>query len=138
MQRLFSSFAGGLPGIGLLLMRSTLGIVGVSEAVSLFKHDGRMAFDAAAIVCGAAAALLVLGCLTPVAGASLGLSTAALWLAGDIASSPQGTIALFLFGNSVAIALVGPGAYSIDARLFGRREIVLDMDRPSRGPRPSS
>jgi hypothetical protein len=27
--------------------------------------------------------------------------------------------------NSAALALLGPGAYSMDARLFGRREIVL-------------
>ena len=27
--------------------------------------------------------------------------------------------------NAVSIALLGPGAYSLDARLFGRREIVF-------------
>ena len=31
-------------------------------------------------------------------------------------------------------ALLGPGAYSIDARLFGRREIMIHPDRPSRRP----
>lgn len=139
MQRLFTSFPGGLPGAGLLLLRGTLGATGVIEAGLLLKHDGRMASDAAALVCGAAAILLVLGFLTPVAGASLGLSTVALWLAGDHTSSwSPGTMALLLVGNIAAVALLGPGAYSIDARLFGRREIVVDLDRPSRSPRPSS
>jgi hypothetical protein len=35
--------------------------------------------------------------------------------------------------NAVAISLVGPGAYSIDARLFGPREIVIPRD--ARAPR---
>jgi len=30
--------------------------------------------------------------------------------------------------NAAAIALLGPGAYSLDARLFGRREIILRSD----------
>lgn len=137
MQRLFTSFPGGLPGAGLLLLRSTLGVIGVIEAGLLLKHDGRMAIDAAAIVCGAAAFLLLLGLLTPVAAVSIGLSATALWFAGDATSSWwQDPLALLLVCNSAAIALLGPGAYSIDARLFGRREIVVDLDRPSRGPWP--
>jgi uncharacterized membrane protein YphA (DoxX/SURF4 family) len=32
---------------------------------------------------------------------------------------------LFTAAVALAIALTGPGAYSVDARLFGRREIVL-------------
>ena len=35
--------------------------------------------------------------------------------------------------NAAAIALLGPGAYSLDARLFGRRVIVFRSDgRPAR------
>ena len=30
--------------------------------------------------------------------------------------------------NSLALSLLGPGAYSVDARLFGRRVIVLSDD----------
>ena len=137
MQRLFTSFPGGPPGAGLLLLRSTLGIAGVLEAGLLLKHDGRLALTAAAIVSGAAAVLLVLGFLTPAASLSLGLSSAALWLAGDTAAVwPKGVITLQLAGSSAAMALLGPGAFSIDARLFGRREIVVGLERPSRSSRP--
>ena len=30
---------------------------------------------------------------------------------------------------SIAIALLGPGAYSLDARMFGRREIIIPSTR---------
>jgi uncharacterized membrane protein YphA (DoxX/SURF4 family) len=37
-----------------------------------------------------------------------------------------GTPALILIAlMAVAVALLGPGAFSLDARLFGRREIVI-------------
>lgn len=140
MQRLFTSFPDGVPGAGLLLLRSTLGVIGVFEAWLLLKHDGRMAADAAAIVGGGAGVLVVLGLLTPAAGVSLGLTTAALWLAHDsVPSWSQGTMALLVAGNSAAVALLGPGAYSIDARLFGRREIVVHGRLPqSKSHRPDA
>jgi hypothetical protein len=37
-----------------------------------------------------------------------------------------------LIGVAMSLALIGPGAYSVDARLFGRREI-----RVSQKPRVS-
>ena len=32
---------------------------------------------------------------------------------------------ILLMAMTVAIFLLGPGAYSLDARLFGRREIII-------------
>jgi uncharacterized membrane protein YphA (DoxX/SURF4 family) len=139
MRRVYSSFPSGLAGAGLLLLRLALGTVGAIEATLLLKHDGRPMAEAAALVSGAAAVLLAAGLLTPMAGVSLALSTAVLWLAGDAASSRLDlSMALLRVGSSVATALLGPGAYSVDARLFGRREVVIDLERPSPGQRPSS
>ena len=59
------------------------------------------------------ALLLLIGFLTPVAG-SLG---AAVGLAGATSTG------LCLSVIAAAIVLLGPGAYSIDSRLFGRREM---------------
>ncbi|HEX8400004.1 MAG TPA: DoxX family protein [Pyrinomonadaceae bacterium] len=33
---------------------------------------------------------------------------------------------------SIALAIFGPGAYSLDARLFGRHEIIIPDDEPQR------
>ena len=35
---------------------------------------------------------------------------------------------------SIAIALLGPGAFSLDARMFGRREITIPSSRNVSGP----
>jgi hypothetical protein len=65
--------------------------------------------------------------------------TAALWLAGDAAVSRlDHSMAVLRVGSSVAAVLLGPGAYSADARLFGRREVVIDLEPLSRSQRPSS
>ena len=139
MRRVYSSFPSGLTGIGLLLLRMALGTVAAMESNLLLKHDGRLLADAVGVASGAAAILLVIGLLTPVAGTLLALNTAALWLAGDTAPSRlDHSMALLRVGSSIATALLGPGAYALDARLFGRREVVIDLERPSRSQRPSS
>ncbi len=88
---------------------------------------------ASALLAGGA---LGVGILTPGAGmvaAVVGLVGAAR---PDLASSGGlecgQNAALLIAVLSAAVALVGPGAFSVDARLFGRREIVLPpASRPS-------
>jgi uncharacterized membrane protein YphA (DoxX/SURF4 family) len=43
-------------------------------------------------------------------------------------------IHIFLAVLSVSVALLGPGAWSIDARLFGRKRFVIDRSRGRRMP----
>lgn len=62
-----------------------------------------------AVLCGLAAAMLVLGVLTPLAT----LMAAATMFAQQ---APWPLVAL-----PAALLMLGPGAYSVDARLFGRR-----------------
>ena len=46
--------------------------------------------------------------------------------------------AILVFVDGLALALLGPGAHSIDAYLFGRREIIIPHDIPPLiGTRPS-
>jgi uncharacterized membrane protein YphA (DoxX/SURF4 family) len=86
---------------------------------------------------------LVAGFLTPAAAAGVSVSTLAIaaaspavigaGLAGaSVAASWQGPG--FVAANGLALAMLGPGALSIDAWLFGRREIVIP-DTP-RAPEP--
>jgi uncharacterized membrane protein YphA (DoxX/SURF4 family) len=72
---------------------------------------------------------LVAGFLTPGAAAGVSLSTLALASASttavgaSLAAHWQG--AGVVAANALALAMLGPGAHSIDAWLFGRREIVI-------------
>jgi uncharacterized membrane protein YphA (DoxX/SURF4 family) len=80
-----------------------------------------------------AGAFLVAGFLTPGAGAVAGLGTIVIASSTGppaAASSVIGFIpALFVLADAVALVLLGPGAVSMDARLFGRREIIIPPDR---------
>jgi uncharacterized membrane protein YphA (DoxX/SURF4 family) len=139
LQRLFSTFPGGSPGIGLLLLRATVGIAAV--AASVFYLAGPSLFWAkwpVGLILAAGGSALTLGILTPIAG-----GLAAMCFAGVTFSVfpvpacglPDGRfIAVGLVLILVAIVLLGPGAFSLDGYLFGRREIVIPP--ASRSPEP--
>ena len=68
---------------------------------------------------GAAAGLLILGGLwTPVVGVLAGMVEA--W----IACTQPGTQSIMLAGLGISLAMIGPGAWSVDARLYGRKQLV--------------
>jgi putative oxidoreductase len=118
VRRLYSTFAGGWPGIGLLLMRLVVGAV-------ILWHVGPRLWNGLPLLIGAGYALLALGALfliaglwTPVAGVMIAAVAVSEILAGEPPSGRllAGTIA-------VALAMLGPGRISIDARLFGWKRI---------------
>jgi uncharacterized membrane protein YphA (DoxX/SURF4 family) len=131
LQRLFSTFPGGLPGVGLLLLRVAVGVTSVAAGTaSLVEHStptvGAAAISVVAIVCGG---LLLIGFLTPGVAVVVGLGSAGLTLPGCPALAPALLEARpstgFMIVMAVAILLLGPGAFSLDSYLFGRREIVI-------------
>lgn len=120
MQRLFSTFPAGGPGVGLLLLRLVLG--GSLLAQGAAWSDGR------GVLASGCGALLVVGFLTPLAALAAGLLIAGAAAGGSAAASPLfGSTLSVCYGVVVAlaVALLGPGALSLDARRFGRRELIV-------------
>ena len=125
MRRLFSTFAQGLPGAGLLLLR-------LAAATSLLLHqtsqrtvDVPVWQTVTVVVRTCLSTLLIAGLWTPISGtltAILELATA-FWRPSDVWS--HGLVASL----GVALALLGPGAWSADAWLFGWRRIEIPERR---------
>jgi putative oxidoreductase len=123
LQRLFSTFASGWPGVGLLLLRLLTGL-----ALIHFGNRGVLTAPPVTIVVlqiiGAVAGILLLiGLWTPVAGALA--AVVKVWVAYSRYSSHSGDpwIPIIQAVLGAALAMIGPGAWSIDARLFGRKHI---------------
>ena len=125
MRRLFSSFAGGLPGVGLLVLR-----LAAAAAVSIPKldllTDDVLDWQTPALVLSTClSVLLIAGLWTPVVGTLTALLEVglAVWHGGDVRT--QGLVASL----GMALAFLGPGAWSADAWLFGCRRIEIPQRR---------
>ena len=129
MQRLFSSFPAGWPGLGLLLLRAAVGVSLIVQGGAYLAGRGQVIWmQAAGLLAFVIGASILIGFLTPVAGVLAALDGAGMalsWLPLPIPDGFGGATAVFLVVISVAVLLLGPGAFSLDARLFGRREVVI-------------
>jgi uncharacterized membrane protein YphA (DoxX/SURF4 family) len=128
--RLLSTFPDGPFGVGLFLLRASTGSIATAIGLaSLFVGSAQTIPRIAGAVVVFAGAALVAGVVTPIAGGSIALLTGAMaisWLPSPVSSVLDDPLSLgFLTVIAIAIVLLGPGAYSIDARLFGRREILI-------------
>lgn len=119
MQRLITMFPGGIPGIALILLR-----LGVTASLWQPLLEGALApgalrFFALILI----SVLLLIGLATPLVGTMAifalitGCDPSRLHLAISAGALIQGVPAL-------SLALIGPGAFSVDARLFGRRVLT--------------
>jgi uncharacterized membrane protein YphA (DoxX/SURF4 family) len=131
LHRLFSTFPGGSQAVGLLLLRAAVGVLAIVRgvaALSVARPDMAYAFILAALAITSGLALLA-GFLTPIASGLTGLGAIGVALSW-FSLPPPGHWESVLTTSlvvvvAVAVILLGPGALSFDARLFGRREIII-------------
>jgi putative oxidoreductase len=121
LQRLFSTFANGWPGKGLLLLRFVIGAAVIYYGITDPRETYQLAYIAPPIVGAGAGILILLGLWTPVAGAIVAIDES--WIAFSHAVNP--TFPIMLAALGAALAMIGPGAWSLDARLFGRKHLQI-------------
>jgi hypothetical protein len=121
VQRLFSMFPPGLPGLALVLMRAS---VAGAVLLDIYTHKATLPGWAMGAAC-MLSAILCAGYLTPVASVAALIFHAILWLSVGAESTAVATITSF---DALALALLGPGGYSIDSFRFGRRVVLLPPD----------
>jgi uncharacterized membrane protein YphA (DoxX/SURF4 family) len=129
LQKLFAAFPAGWPGIGLICLRVAVAIALLTHGVAVLSAAEAPAFrvwtmESVAILVGVA---LLIGLLTPLVGAAaaicyLYVGTSQLLGTGN---DSHGSTAWCLAIISIALVLLGPGAFSLDARLFGLRQIMI-------------
>jgi len=116
----YSMFPDGLPGLALLLLRLStaitliVGVGGSVQNVSRWYFWGLIPLGAA--ICG--------GFLTPLASA-LAVGVQLLRFAAPASNSVWLSVTVI---NTLALAILGPGAYSFDALRFGRRRVTLNRE----------
>lgn len=112
-------FPTGAPGLALIVLRL------VTIAWLHLDATARFAFSPhvpALILLEVLSVALLVGVLTPYVACASGAVKAVDLIVGGALPGFLGAIA---FAHFLILLLLGPGAYSLDARLFGRRVTVL-------------
>ena len=124
-------FPAGSSGLGILLLRGAIGVTAVVHGWAYFVgHDESAPWmwmaGVIAIIDGAA---VIIGLVTRLASVILALGavgTTVRWLPAPTANLFEAALpAAFVIVVAVAIVFLGPGALSMDAHLFGFREIII-------------
>lgn len=134
---MFSMFPDGLPGAGLLVLRVTAGTELLLQGIAYFlgnkPETGVLAWVALGTM-GIVGLLLVIGFMTryvALGAAVVAVATGFSWFStSPVGSLVTPTSSALSAAIAVAVICLGPGALSLDARCFGRREIVIPPSSP--------
>ncbi len=117
--------------MGLLILRATVGVMAIARGCAFVPghESGSSWLWLFAVVMCLGGAALILCVLTVLTGLTIGLTeigTACSLLPSPPLDSPHFQAAPVLVTvMATALILIGPGAFSIDARLFGLREVKI-------------
>lgn len=138
--RPLSRFPSGRAGVGLLLLRVLIGLSALFQGWADLQSETTLASFSSilGLLTASCGMLLLAGFLTPALCAIFSMEMLAA-AAGLLPAPPQNLYgrtvpALYLVVVSTAVALLGPGAISLDARLFGIREIVVSRKHEDSNP----
>jgi uncharacterized membrane protein YphA (DoxX/SURF4 family) len=113
-------FPPGLPGLALLLMRASVALaVLLDDYVHRAGLSGWMHGTVILI-----SLFISVGWLTPLAASAALVCHVIIWFVAG-AQLDAATLTVIFALDALALALLGPGAYSLDSRRFGRRLVVL-------------
>ena len=136
MPRLYTRFPNRAPGIGLLLLRVATGVTLIAHSSFIVQmQDLHILAAALGLLAFSSGLALLAGFLTPIVSivalviiAGTGLSWFPAFNGGVIAGNH---LSLDVAVMAAAVALLGPGAFSVDALIFGRRKIIIPSASPS-------
>jgi putative oxidoreductase len=121
VQRLFSTFAEGWPGAGLLLQRILTATLLLRLGIIELARNSLTISSLPHLIGSLAGILLLAGLWTPVSGTLI--AVVELWIAVTSARDPLIPMVLATLG--VTVSMIGPGAWSLDARFYGRKHITI-------------
>jgi putative oxidoreductase len=121
LRRLFSTFARGLPGAALVLLRLVASATLIAHGIGQIHTGQPVAHAILDILMIGNGALLVAGLWTPIAGSLV----VVLGLWDTLAQHGNLSSYVLLASIGAALALLGPGAWSFDAWLFGWKRIDI-------------
>lgn len=113
-------FPPGLPGLALALLRASVAIALLLDNYAHWDALPGWVRGAAILI----SLVVSVGYLTPIVAAAALVLHAIVWFVVG-AGVDAAAVAIILSLDAMALALLGPGAYSLDSRRFGRRRVVL-------------
>lgn len=134
LRRLYSSLPGGLPSAGLLLLRAAVGgrfLLGAFRWIAEAQQMDVVMWTLVLLALFVGFSFLA-GFLTRVFSVLATLAAAAILLWHPVWDHSIASLLSFdLMVMAAALSLLGPGAFSLDARLFGLRKIIIPRSTSS-------